>query len=333
MSSLYPLCFTPVPKERVWGGDYIAKHIHPQFPASKTIGESWELCGLEENISVVCNGFLKDNDINELIEVYMGDLVGDPVYQKFGCEFPLTVKILDINDYLSFQVHPSDKIAMARHNAYGKAELWYILHAEPDAKIYLGFNRPMTAAACEQRCLNQTLPEVMNEFTPRAGEHFYIPPGTVHAAGGGLVVAEVQQVSDITYRIYDWGREFHKETAREMHLDLAMDAIHWEPFLLPEPQPSKDGVQCLAETPWFHIHKRTVVAPTLLSNTFGSSFRLLTCVEGQMEVTANEKVSLTKGESALIPATIGQYTVAPHKQPAHPTRTATPVSFLETHIP
>jgi len=290
MNQIYPLCFTPIPKERVWGG------------------ESWLLSGLEGNSSVVCNGFLEENEINELIEVYMGDLVGDPVYRKFGFEFPLLVKILDIRDYLSFQVHPGDEIALKRHNAYGKAEVWYVLEATPDARIYLGFDRRMTAEGCKQRCMNQTLPEVMNEFTPCKGDSFYIPPGTVHAAGGGLVVAEIQQVSDITYRIYDWGREFYKETAREMHLEIATDAIDWERFVLPETQPVKNNVQILVETPWFHLSKRILTNPVTLMNTFGNSFRLILCVEGEVEVSG---VRLRKGEVCLIPAVIGEYQVSP----------------------
>jgi len=324
MNSLYPLCFTPLPKERIWGGSYLATHIHPQFCSGIKIGESWELSGLEENNSVVCNGFLAGNEINELIEIYMGDLVGDPVYQKFAYEFPLMVKILDIDDYLSFQVHPSDPVALTRHHAYGKAELWYVLYAEPDAKVYMGFNRPMTAAECKRRCLNQTLPEVMNEYTPRVGDHFFIPPGTVHAAGGGLVMAEIQQVSDITYRIYDWGREFHKETFREMHVDLAMEVIDWEPFLLPDPQPVKDNIQKLVESPWFYLSKRRLLAPITVSNTFGTSFRLLFCAEGEVQVTANETVHLKRGGLTLLPAAIDQYSLAPTNQP---------VTLLEIWIP
>ena len=313
MSKLYPLQFTPVPVERVWGGDYMSRSLHPQFPVDKKIGESWELCGLEGCNSVVCNGFLEGNEINELIEVYMGDLVGDAVFQKFAAEFPLLVKILDINDYLSFQVHPSNEMALQRHHAYGKAEAWVVLHAAPDARIYLGFNRPMTAHECKKRCMNQTLPEVMNEFTPRAGDHFFIPPGTVHAAGGGLVVAEIQQVSDITYRIYDWGREFHQESAREMHLDLALEAIHWEPFVLPEPLPITEEGQIVVESPFFHIRQRVVATPVTLFNTFGSSFRLIFCTEGEIEVVANESVTLQRGGLALIPASLTQTLISPLK--------------------
>ena len=289
MNPLYPLCFTPISVERVWGK------------------ERWILSGLEGSNSVVSNGFLSDNEINELIEVYMDDLVGASAYRKFSNEFPLLVKILHITDYLSFQVHPADEIAKVRHNAYGKAELWYVLDAAPQATLFLGFNRHLTPAEFKQRCLNQTLPEVMHECTPRPGDHYYIPPGTVHAAGGGLVVAEVQQVSDITYRVYDWGREFHKETARELHTDLALDVINWTPFNPADPQ--RDDPEKNVETPWFHLTKKTLTTPLTQSNILESGFRLLICAEGAVRVYANQDVRLQKGDLSLIPAAISQYTI------------------------
>jgi len=293
MTELYPLRFVPIAKERPWGG------------------ERWLLCGLEGNHSVVSTGFLMDNNINELIEIYMGDLVGDDVYRKFGDEFPLLVKILHIQDAISFQVHPSDQIAKERHNAYGKAEAWYILDAEPDAKIYIGFNRCMNSKEVVQRCIEQTLPEVMNEVTPCVGDCFYIPAGTVHAAGGGLTVAEIQQVSDVTYRVYDWGREYIKETAREMHLELALDAIHYDAFTFHEPQKMTDGVQELVATPWFNISKRICTKPMHLSNIFQESFRLLMCTKGAITIHANQTTPLAKGDVALIPAAVSDYTIAP----------------------
>ncbi|MDR2585369.1 MAG: class I mannose-6-phosphate isomerase [Prevotellaceae bacterium] len=294
MTDLYPLQFEPLQVTRAWGG------------------EKWLLCGLEGHPSVVCKGFLKDNEINELIEVYMGDLVGDPVYQKFGNEFPLLIKTLDIQDYLSIQVHPSDTIAKERHNAYGKAEAWVVMDAQPDARVYLGFNRPMNPADLVRRCQNQTLPEVMNEVVPNVGDCYYIPPGTIHGAGGGLVVAEVQQVSDITYRIFDWGREFYKETAREMHIDLAIDAIDWEPNCFDQANAVEGGVQHLVSSPWFHLSKRVVSAPVPLANTFNSSFRLVFCTKGEVTVVANDSVVLKKGEVVLIPAAVSQYSILPN---------------------
>lgn len=323
MSLLYPLLFHPTPVERIWGGNFIAKKLHPQFPSDILIGESWELSGLQDFCSVVRNGFLSGNDINELIEVYLGDLIGDSLFQRYGSEFPLMVKILDINDYLSFQVHPSNEIAATRHNAYGKAEAWYILSAEADATIFIGFNRQMNEAEFRKRVINQTLPEVMNQCTPQTGDLFYIPPGTVHSAGGGLQIIEIQQLSDVTYRIYDWGREFLKESAREMHLELGIDVINWETSAFsPTPKEVNQTKQTLntettiLKSPYFYLSTITLSAPIHLSNRDDGSFRLLICTEGEVEIHASKSFALKKGEVTLIPAVISNYSIEPKK--VHP---------------
>ena len=327
---LYPLSFSPIPKPRIWGSTYIARQFHPQFPENKNIGESWELSGLEDNVSEVAAGFLEGNEINELIEVYMGDLVGEAVFQKFGCEFPLLVKILDINDYLSVQVHPNDELAGKRHNAYGKAEAWYVLHAEPDARIYMGFNRPMNPQEFLQRCQNNSLPETLHCFTPQAGDCFFIPPGTVHAAGGGLVIAEIQQVSDITYRVYDWGREYIPQTAREMHLELALDAIQWEAMDIPQPMARAQGRQELVDSPYFRLARHILNAPLTLNTPANDSFRILICTEGSMDVVSKDDEGkalsqrLNRGGLLLVPACIPQLHIQPLKGGCE---------LLEAHIP
>jgi len=204
-TNLYPLTFEPIIKQRVWGS------------------ETWVLSGLDRDTSVISNGFLKGNTINEILEVYLMDLVGTRIYDACGDEFPLLIKYLTVNEFLSVQVHPDDKKAAELHHAYGKTEMWYILDAQPDARLYLGFNKDMTPEEFFAKCENETLPEVMNCIQPKKGECYYIPAGLIHACGGGLTIAEVLQVSDITYRVYDWGREHDPETAREMHLELAVD--------------------------------------------------------------------------------------------------------------
>ena len=317
---LYPLSFRPLALPRVWGGHYLARYFHPQFPENKDIGESWELSGLEDHVSEVAAGFLEGNEINELIEVYMGDLVGDTVFQKFGCEFPLLVKFLDINEYLSVQVHPNDTLAGKRHNAYGKAEAWYVLHAEPDARIYMGFNRPMNPQEFLRRCQNNSLPETLHCFTPQAGDYFYIPPGTVHAAGGGLVIAEIQQVSDITYRVYDWGREYIPQAAREMHLDLALDAIQWEAMEPPQPIARAQGRQELVDSPYFRLIRHGLSTALTLSSPANDSFRILICTQGSVDVVSKDDEGkalsqrLNPGGLLLVPACIPQVQIQPLKE-------------------
>ncbi|HPS96500.1 MAG TPA: class I mannose-6-phosphate isomerase, partial [Bacteroidales bacterium] len=200
MTSLYPIKFNPIVKDRVWGS------------------EIWEVSGVDGDLSIASNGFLEENDINEITETYLGEFVGDAIYEKFGNEFPVLIKILNINESLSVQVHPSDEIAIERHDSYGKTECWYILEAKPTAKIFLGLNRDLTPTEFYDMCQKDTISEAMNIIVPKKGDFIFIEPGTLHAATGGITVAEIQQVSDVTYRVYDWGREHNPATAREMHL-------------------------------------------------------------------------------------------------------------------
>ena len=224
---LYPLKFEPLYKERPWGGNKLRERYDRLAPTDRPIGESWELSGLEGDVSVVSNGRLEGNELNELIEVYLGELVGDRVYEQFGEEFPLLIKLLDTNEPLSMQVHPDDTLAAERHNAYGKTELWYVLEAEPEAYAYLGFNRPVTRGEFLDRLENRTLPEALNRIEPKPGEAFFVPAGTIHSVGPGLVMAEIQQSSDITYRVDDWGRRDADGNPRALHTALALDALEY----------------------------------------------------------------------------------------------------------
>ena len=199
---LYPLKFKPILKQTLWGGSKLAgKGSNPHIRES--IGESWEISGVQDNISEVAEGPLAENTLEELIEIYMGDLVGDKVYDKFGVEFPLLIKYIDARDNLSIQVHPDDATAKERHNAYGKTEMWYLLDAEPEAGLIMGFKHDTTQQEYLQGLHNNTLPALLNTEKVKKGDCFFIPAGTVHAICKGCFIAEIQQTSDITYRIYD----------------------------------------------------------------------------------------------------------------------------------
>ena len=223
--AVYPIKFIPQSKERVWGGRRLAAQFHKPFDPDAVIGESWEVSGFEDDSSVIENGWLEDNPLFDVIETYMDEIVGEDNYKRFGNEFPILVKLLDIQERLSVQVHPDDETAFDRHNSYGKTEAWYVLEADPTARIYMGFNRDLDAREFLDRCAAGTLEEVLNVVTPKKGDFFFIEAGTVHSAGGGLVIAEIQQLSDVTYRIYDWGRENNPATARQMHVDLTAQAL------------------------------------------------------------------------------------------------------------
>ncbi len=223
----YPLKFSPIYKYRIWGGNKL-KLILNKDDAPETTGESWEISGVQDNLSIVSNGPLAGNTIQELAEIYMGEFLGDHVYEKFGEEFPLLIKLIDANDVLSIQVHPDDELAKDRHQAYGKTEMWYIIEAEEGSGLYTGFNRKLESESYLKHINNSTIKEVLNLETVKAGDVFFIPAGRVHATGAGILFAEIQQTSDITYRIYDWDRIDKDGKARELHTDLAIDAIDFQ---------------------------------------------------------------------------------------------------------
>ena len=227
---LYPIRFTPLLKERIWGGKTLLANAKQgkakKIDATQPYGERWELSAVKGAESVVANGFLKRNNIEEIIEVYMGNLIGDKIYEKYGLTFPLLIKSLDCHDVLSVQVHPDDELAAERHNSYGKTEMWYIVDAEPGAFIYIGFNRKDITREEYIAAINEgRLPELLNKVEVKPGDTFFIPAGTIHALGKGVVVLEIQQTSDVTYRVYDWERVDDNGNPRELHTALAVDAI------------------------------------------------------------------------------------------------------------
>ncbi len=239
---LYPFKFIPIASGRPWGGHDLVGKLGKSFirfdedgnetavSPSELIGESWEIADMGVEDSVVANGWLAGNALSDVMETYLERVVGESVYNYYGRQFPLLVKFLDINGKLSVQVHPDDEIAAERYDSLGKAEIWYVIDAKPGAKVYMGFNREMTAQEFYDRCHNGTADEVLNVIYPKKGDAIYIAPGTVHAADGGLLIAEIQESSDMTFRLYDWGRENDPATARPTHLEEAIDIIDYGPF-------------------------------------------------------------------------------------------------------
>ena len=226
---LYPLKFKPFFKEKIWGGDKIRKILHRPVADMKNCGESWEISAIEDNVSVVANGFFADdNDLNELIEVYMGELLGDKVYDKYGLGFPLLIKYIDATDDLSVQVHPDDKLAQERYGMNGKTEMWYVIQADEGAGLYVGFKDGVTRDQYWDAVEEGTVDELLRFYPVKKGDLFFIPAGTVHAIGRGVLLAEIQQPSDVTYRIFDWNRVDANGNSRELHVDEAFDAIHFE---------------------------------------------------------------------------------------------------------
>lgn len=302
---LYPLKFTPLLKERIWGGTALKDNYGKQAPDGKKIGESWELSGVEGDISVVSEGKLKGNNLQELIEVYMGELVGEKVYAKFGLEFPLLIKLIDAQDVLSIQVHPDDELAAERHNSYGKTEMWYVVDCQPGASLYVGFKKKTSKEEYLAAVAAGTLPSLLNEVIVKPGDAYFIPAGTIHAIGKGLLVAEIQQTSDITYRVDDWGRVDDNGNPRQLHTELAIDAIDFEtlPKLNVTVAPKAGEVVEMVECQYFTTNIVEVKGELIREYEKLDSFVIYICLEGEFEVECSEgSATLKKGECMLIPA-------------------------------
>jgi mannose-6-phosphate isomerase len=315
MNELYPIKFNPIIKDKVWGGNNLSKLYNKQQNALPNIGESWEVSGVQGDLSVVANGFLAGNNIEELIEVYMGDITGDAIYEKFGNEFPLLIKLIEAREDLSIQVHPNDAMAKKRHKAYGKTEMWYILENEPDAKIYTGFKEGVTKEAYQEAVKNGNIKDLLNIEKAEKGDVFFTPAGRVHALGAGITLVEIQQTSDITYRIFDWNRQAPGPEKRELHTDLAFDALDFTETskrekisIKPKPNISENLVDCS----FFTTNLLRFNEKTNKNYYFNDSFEIYICLDGELMVSCgHSSEKITKGETILLPAMIKEVVLEP----------------------
>ncbi|MDP4208982.1 MAG: mannose-6-phosphate isomerase [Bacteroidota bacterium] len=314
MHQLYPLKFKTILKERIWGGEKL-KTVLSKQGKNNAYGESWELSAVEGDISVVSNGFLKGNNLQEIVEIYMGDIVGDKVFEKFGDEFPLLIKFIDANDDLSIQVHPDDKLARERHNSYGKTEMWYVMDANPGASLISGFSKPVTKEEYLNSVTNKTLKDILYRQPVVAGDTFFIPAGRVHAIGSGILLAEIQQTSDITYRIYDWDRVDDKGNPRELHTELAVDAIDYTFHAdVKTAYTSKENAAVnLAKCDYFTTNKIQINKPLDRDYIELDSFVIYICCNGKFDLIYNEteKIEVTKGETVLLPNVLKNIRLVP----------------------
>ncbi len=228
MELLGPLKFLPLYKNKIWGGNKIKDILNYDYSPLPNCGEVWVLSAVEGNESVVADGPLEGNTLNELLEIYMTDLVGEKVFETFQNDFPLLIKFIDANDWLSIQVHPDDELAQARGLERGKTEMWYVLQADKEAKLIKGFAKDLSKTEYKKRLDDKSLKSVMNYIPVEEGDAFYINAGNVHALGPGILLAEIQQSSDTTYRIYDWDRVDEKGNGRKLHVQDALEAIDFK---------------------------------------------------------------------------------------------------------
>jgi mannose-6-phosphate isomerase len=314
MNELYPLKFTPIFKDKIWGGDKIKTVLGMNYGSLPNCGEAWMISGVEGEESVVANGFLEGNELNELVEVYMGDLVGDQVFEKYGDEFPLLIKFLDANDWLSIQVHPDDDLAEKLKLGRGKTEMWYVLQADKGAELINGFKRKITREEYLDYFNRKKLPEILNYEKVEAGDVFYIPAGRVHSLGPGILLAEIQQSSDATFRIYDWDRIGVDGLPRPLHTDLAIKAIDFEQYddYKFHPKDMVNKTVNLVESPYFITNK--LIFEQGISKNFEEldSFVIYMCTDGAFNLkTEKGQVNLRKGEVVLIPNMIEEVSLEP----------------------
>jgi mannose-6-phosphate isomerase len=303
---LYPLQFTPLLKERIWGGTTLAKRSRrPNGNDKVLIGESWEVSGVEGDVSVISNGFLAGNSLPEAVEVYMGELVGDKVFDRFGEEFPLLIKYIDARDKLSIQVHPSDELAAVRHGAFGKTEMWYVLACEPGAELLIGFREGVTREIYEAAVADGTVGSLLNRVPVKPGDAYFIPAGTVHAIGAGILLAEIQQTSDVTYRVFDWNRTDAEGNPRELHTELALDAIDFAaPVRRVTQNPPAGEVALLVESPYFTVNLVDVAGDTERATAERDSFTIYICTAGELtlKTRGSDPMPLKTDGVVLIPA-------------------------------
>jgi mannose-6-phosphate isomerase len=315
MDNLYPIKFKPLMHDRIWGGNKLSAILNKPALSEKA-GESWEISAVDGNLSTVSNGFLEGNNLEELIEVYMGDLVGERIFEKYGLQFPLLIKFIDANDKLSIQVHPDDELAMARHNSFGKTEMWYVLQADDDAELIVGFNQKTNQKNYLKHLESGTLQELLHTEKVKPGDVFFLPAGRVHAIGAGILLAEVQQTSDITYRIYDFKRRDANGKERELHTEQALQAINFEDaedFKTKYKDEINKPVE-LITCPYFTTNMLHINHPVERDFNDLDCFVIYMCVEGSCQIVYDkgEKINLRKGETVLIPAILPEFTINPN---------------------
>lgn len=308
----YPIKFYPILKEKIWGGTKLMTQLQKKS-TSKNVGESWELSDVDHNISVVSNGKLKGKTLRELLETYKEELVGINNYNRFGNNFPLLIKFIDAKQNLSVQVHPNDALAKKHHNSFGKTEMWYIMQADQGSELIIGFNKAITPGQYLNYVAEKKIPSILNYERVKAGDAFFIEPGTVHTIGAGIVLAEIQQTSDITYRIYDWDRVDDKGNLRELHTDLAIEAINFNDKIKAKYQYSTfiNSLNTIVKCEYFTTNFIHVVGEKELDYAESDSFVIFMCVQGKAIISIDEhSEKLNLGETILIPATANKVTIA-----------------------
>lgn len=314
--------FEPIIKQTLWGGDKIIpfKHLHTQMD---NVGESWEISGVKGSETIVAAGDHQGKNLNELVSELKGKLVGEENYQRFGNEFPLLVKFIDARQDLSIQVHPSDEVARRQGKPRGKTEMWYCLESDAHARLYNGLKKQITSDEYKAMVENDTITDALASYEVHEGDVFFIPAGRIHSIGAGCFVTEIQQTSDVTYRIYDFKRKDKNGNYRELHTQQAAESIDYAvlPNYRTEYQAKKDeGIQVIV-CPHFTTAVYDLTEPMTLDYSELDSFVILIAVKGSGRIIADGETSdFQAGDTILLPATTNEVKVEGT------------VKFLETYV-
>lgn len=305
--SAYPLLFNTIYKEKVWGGKKIKTELGKDFGSLENCGETWEVSGVKGNISSIGNGPWEGENLSDVYQQLGPAMVGEKTFNTNPKTFPLLIKFIDAADDLSIQVHPDDFLGMKRHKSLGKTEMWYVMQADPGAKLISGFNRDLTKEEYLEYFNSGRLKEILNFVPVKEGDVFFLPAGRVHAIGGGIMLAEIQQTSDVTYRIYDWDRPDASGKMRDLHTEEALDAITFEKLEQANtPYETKKGEYTdLLKSPYFDT-KLGLFTPDESakdSTDEGKTCLIYICLEGECEIKANDfSQTVKRGQSLLVPA-------------------------------
>mgnify|MGYP003601943210 CR=1 FL=1 len=305
----YPLQFEPILKDRIWGGTKLKTYLNKPI-TSEITGESWEISTVENDVSVIANGFFKGKSLNEIISEFPKEVLGTKVHQQFGQQFPLLFKYLDAREDLSIQVHPNDELAAKRHNSFGKTEMWYVMQADDNARLIVGFKEKSSKEAYQKSLENKTIIDILDTKKVKKGDVFLLETGTVHAIGAGTVIAEIQQTSDITYRLYDFDRVDAQGNKRELHIDLALDAINYN---VVEAQKDysrvKNSSNEMVNCPYFTTNFIPLDGKIEVEKD-KKSFTVYMCVEGNFEIeNKGENYNYKTGDTVLIPAEMTSFEI------------------------
>jgi len=310
----YPLKFNPILKEKIWGGIKLNQILN-KVSKKENIGESWEISDVDNDYSIVSNGKLKGKSLKELIKIYKGDLVGKKVYHNFGDNFPLLIKYIDAKEALSIQLHPNDALAKQRHNSFGKTEMWYVMQADKNAELIVGFKNEISKESYLSHLENKTLTSILNIDLVNEGDVYFIPTGRVHAIGAGVLLAEIQQTSDVTYRIYDWDRQDSEGNYRDLHTEEALDALELtaKDNYKNSYKNSDNIFENVVDCNYFTTNILTIDSELGIDNSNKDSFVIYMCVGGQGVKLKSDNFEeyLGFGESILVPAAIKNFDLFP----------------------